>query len=123
MNKTLAIFLAFAVTSCEKEAEAEPTGMLGDPCGPTTGGGCMDPLVCVDGRCREPCISDQDCPLQHACTDGACLPTADPCLNDCENLPNVAGATCDRNAVPPACVITACDGGWIDVDGVPENGC
>jgi hypothetical protein len=61
-------------------------------------------------------------PNQEAC-DGGCVP-----LNSCEPPPPPCEETCildhaESTCISDECTLVSCEDGWVDCDGLPENGC
>lgn len=74
------------------------------------------PCPCVGG-CDDgnPCTND-------ACVDGACVHTpvtTGCCANPCGPVPHATSVAC----INGQCVITGCQFGWLNCDGVYANGC
>jgi len=117
------IFVVLASTNaCIGERPSADVGLVGDRCGAEIRE-CDAGLVCLRGRCRQPCVSTSDCEPLHYCDSGACVPVEDYCDANCFSRANVEDAICEPVGGEPVCQITACVAGWEDIDGEPANGC
>ncbi len=107
--------------ACDGSALCPSTINSGDPC---DSDGSFVP--CQDGEfsCKAGC---RTCDLATGWSPCVCdtgtIENCSACGDDCLALPNVSEATCDGSSASPVCLMTNCDGGWSDADGLMENGC
>jgi hypothetical protein len=104
---------------CDGQTD-EGFDLLSDPdnCG-ECGWVCRDfiPEVCDLGECKTECTGGRsDC-------DRACIDTSSD-LNNC----GACGAVCDvpnasEKCTDGVCTLTACDAGWVDLNGETDDGC
>ncbi len=92
-------------TSACNDDEASESGALDNPCG--SNNRCEDGLSCVDGRCVQLCVADEDCPSDRACAAAICAPLDGAvCHSDQECA---SPGECDQPGSTGRCIAGQCD--------------